>query len=136
MSPTAVALLGFVAWTLLILMSLGAFRSAIVMNGKRAANSFNPSGADLEGFGQRLTRVHANCYESLPIAGAVLLYAIATNQTALTDPLAYLFLAARIAQSAVHMISTSNLFVFIRFGFFGVQLAVLSWWLVKLSGLV
>ncbi len=134
MSATAVTLLGFVAWGLVLLMSLGTLRSAMVMGGKRAANSFAASGEDLEGLGKRLTRAHANCYEFLPLAGVVMLYAIATGQTAITDPLAYLFLAARIAQSVTHLISTSSTFVLIRFGFFGVQLAILIWWLLKLFG--
>ncbi|HBS36295.1 MAG TPA: MAPEG family protein, partial [Parvularcula sp.] len=63
---------------------------------------------DVEGFGRRLTRAHANCYENLPLAGAVLLYAIATNQTAVTDPLAMIFLGARLAQSLTHLASTSR----------------------------
>ena len=136
MSATAVALLGFAAWTLLLLISLGVLRSTMVISGGRAANSFSASGEDMSAFGKRLTRAHANCYENLPIAGAVMLYAIATEQTALTDPLAYVFLAARIAQSVTHLISISNTFVLIRFAFFGVQLFVLIWWLLKLSGVL
>lgn len=132
MTPTAFTLLSLVAWTMALLMSLGALRTSQVLTGKRAANSFNPSGEDMEGFGRRLTRAHANCYESMPVVGAVLLYAIATGQTALTDGLAYIFLAARFAQSVTHLISTSHMFVTIRFAFFGVQLVILIIWLLKL----
>jgi hypothetical protein len=134
MSATAVALLGFVAWALFLLMSLGTLRSSLVMGGKRAANSFAASGDDLEGLGKRLTRAHANCYEFLPIAGTVMVYAIATGQTAVTDPLAYVFLGGRIGQSIVHLISASSTFVLIRFAFFGVQLFIVIWWLLKLFG--
>lgn len=136
MSATATALLGYVAWSMLLLMSLGALRSALVMTAGRAANSFSPSGSDMEGLGQRLTRAHANCYENLPLAGALMLYAIATNQTGATDGLAYVLLGARMAQSAAHLLSTSNTFVLIRFAFFGVQLVVLIIWLLKLSGIM
>jgi uncharacterized MAPEG superfamily protein len=129
MSATAVALLGFVAWALFLLMSLGTLRSSLVMGGKRAANSFAASGDDLEGLGKRLTRAHANCYEFLPIAGTVMVYAIATGQT-----LAYVFLGGRIGQSIVHLISASSTFVLIRFAFFGVQLFIVIWWLLKLFG--
>lgn len=132
MSYTGIALLSFTAWTLLLVMSLGALRTISVMSGKRTANSFSASGEDVPGFGQRLTRAHANCYESLPVAGVIMLYAIATNQTALTDGLAYPFIAARVAQSLVHIASTSNLMVLVRFGFFGVQLVILIFWLLKL----
>ena len=132
MTPTATVLLLYVAWFLLLLVTLGFVRTSLVMGGKRAANSFAPSGEDMDAFGKRLTRAHANCYENLPAAGAVLLYAIATNQTGLTDGLAYIFLAARIAQSIAHLISTSRLFVTIRFVFFIVQVAILFFWLLKL----
>lgn len=135
MSATATALLGYVAWSMLLLMSLGTLRSTLVMTKGRAANSFSPSGDDLEGLGQRLTRAHANCYENLPIAGAIMLYAIATTQTSITDGLAYLLLGARMAQSITHLISASSTFVLIRFAFFGVQLVILIIWLLQLSGI-
>jgi len=132
MTPTATALLGFVAWALVLLIGLGTLRSIAVMTAGRAANSFSPSGEDMEGFGKRLTRAHANCYEFLPLAGIVMLYAIATGQAAATDGLAYLFIGARIAQSVVHMISTSSTFALIRFAFFLVQLVILIIWLLKM----
>jgi uncharacterized MAPEG superfamily protein len=104
----------------------------LVFAGKRTSNSFAASGEDMDGLGKRLTRAHANCYENIGFAAAVLLYAIATNQTALTDGLAYAFLGARIAQSTVHLISTNRIFVLIRFAFFVVQVAILIFWLLKL----
>ena len=61
-----------------------------------------------------------------------MLYAIATEAVAITDPAAYAFLGARIAQSVAHLISTSRPFVLIRFAFFIVQIAILAWWLVGL----
>lgn len=136
MTPTAVTLLLLVSWTLLLLVSLGALRTSQVIAGKRAPNSFAPSGDDMEAFGKRLTRAHANCYENLPIVSAVLLYAIAANQTAMTDGLAYVFLGARIAQSLTHLASTSNMFVRIRFFFFLAQNVILIIWLLKLFGVM
>lgn len=136
MTPTATALLGYVAWTLLLLFSLAALRTAAVISGKRAPNAFSPLGDDMDDFGKRLTRAHANCYENLPIAGAVLVYAVAAGQTAATDGLAYIFLAARIAQSTTHLISTSNMFVRIRFFFFLAQLVILACWLLRLFGVL
>jgi uncharacterized MAPEG superfamily protein len=132
MTPTAAALLGFVSWGLILLISLGLLRTMATLTGGRAANSFSPSGEDMPGFGKRLTRAHANCYEFLPLAGIVMLYAITTGQTAATDGLAYAFIAARIAQSVTQLISTSNMFVIIRFAFFGVQLVILIIWLLKM----
>lgn len=135
MSATAAALLGYVAWTILLVMSLGTYRTVLAKTQGRAANSFAASGADVGELGKRLTRAHANCYENLPVAAAVLLYAIAAGETGVTDGLAYIFLAARVAQSIVHVLSTSNLFVLIRFAFFLVQLVILIIWLLQLSGI-
>lgn len=132
MIPTAMVLLSLVAWTLLLVMGLGAFRTYLVMAKGRAANSFVATGDDVDGFGKRLTRAHANCYEMLPAAAIVLLYAIATEQTAATDGLALTFLGARLAQSITHLISASNTFVLIRFTFFLVQILIVIYWLLKL----
>lgn len=133
MTPTALALLGYAAWTILLVMLLGALRTGLVFAGKKKANEFRPSGEDLQGFGQRATRAHANCYENLPVAAAILLYAIATNQTAITDELALLFLGARLLQSLTHLASTSRPAVLVRFAFFIVQIVILVIWLLKLT---
>jgi uncharacterized MAPEG superfamily protein len=136
LTPTAVAILGFAAWTILLVVTLGLFRTGLVFAGKKKANEFKASGDDLGGFGQRATRAHANCYENFPVAGAVLLYAIATNQTAITDPLALAFVGARIAQSLVHLASTSRPAVLLRFAFYIAQNAIVVIWIVKLAHLI
>lgn len=136
MTPTAVALLGFAAWTILLVMTLGVLRTGLVFAGQKKANEFKASGDDLAGFGARLTRAHANCYENLPVAGAILLYAIATSQTAITDELAFAFLGARLLQSLTHLLSTSRPAVLARFAFFLVQLVIIIIWLLKLTHLL
>ena len=57
------------------------------------------------------------------------------GQTALTDPLALLLLGARLFQSAMHLISTGPLFVWLRFAGLLAQMLILAWWLLRLSGL-
>ncbi len=136
MTPTAVALLGFAAWTIMMVMLLGLFRTGLVFAGKKKSNEFRATGEDLGSFGYRATRVHANCYENLPVAAAVLLYAIATNQTAITDPLALAFLGLRLAQSAVHLTSTARPMVLIRFAFYIGQNAILIFWILSLAHLL
>jgi uncharacterized MAPEG superfamily protein len=135
MTPTALALLGFALWTILLVVTLGFYRTGLVFGGKKKSNEFKPSGEDLEGFGYRATRAHANCYENLPVAGAVLLFAIATNQTAITDPLAFAFLGARVLQSLTHLASTSRIAVLLRFAFFIVQIVILVFWILALAHL-
>ncbi len=136
MTPTAGALLGFASWAIFLVVMIIAYRSGLALVAKRAANSFRPEGSDLPPFGQRLTRAHANCVENLPAAGAIMLYAVATNQTDLTDGLAAIFLGARFLQSLVHLASTSGPAVIARFALYLVQIGILGVWLVRLSGLI
>ena len=134
MTHTSITLLSLVAWCLIMVMSLGVYRTSLVLAGKRAANSFGASGDDAGALGKRLTRAHANCYENLPAMAALLLYAIAVDKTAITDGLAYTLLGARIAQSLVHIMSTNTVAVLIRFALFGVQLFILCFWLLRFFG--
>jgi len=130
MGNTGFAIFGLVSAMLVLLLSMGIMRTLMTLSGKRAANSFGPTGADVSPFAVRHARAHANCYEFLPFVLAVLLYAVATGQTAVTDGLALVFLGARVAQSLVHLASTSNIAVSVRFGFFLLQVGILISWIV------
>jgi len=136
LSPTAIALLGLVAWALLLLLLILNQRGLLVLSGRVAVNAFAPDGSNAGGFGQRLARAHANCLENLPLQVAVLLYALQAGQTAITDPLAPVLLGARLFQSLVHLLSTAPLCVWLRFAGLLVQILVLAWWLLRLSGLL
>ena len=131
-SPSAIALTAFIAWTLLLLILMEVIRTQHVLRGKVPANGFTPDNANLSPFMQRLARAHANCLESLPIFGGLLLIAIATDSTSTTDPLAYLLLGARVFQSLVHLASVSALAVTIRFTAFAVQMAIGLYWAFSL----
>ncbi|MDD0843052.1 MAPEG family protein [Pseudomonas sp. Gutcm_11s] len=137
LSPTAITLLGLVAWTLLLLFLIINQRGLLVLGGRMRVNAFAPDGSNTpSAFGQRVIRAHANSLENLPLQAAVLLYALQAGQTAITDPLACVLLGARIFQSLAHLISTSALFVWLRFAGLLVQMLVLAWWLLRLSGLL
>jgi uncharacterized MAPEG superfamily protein len=131
-ASSTIALTGFITWALLLLVLMEAMRTQLVLRGKVAANAFTPENAGLSPFLQRLARAHANCVESLPIFGGLLLVAIATGRTELTDSLAYLFLASRIIQSLVHLASVSPKAVTLRFTAFTVQMAIALYWAFKL----
>lgn len=136
LTATAMALLGLVAWPLLLMFLIVNQRGLLVLSGKMAVNAFNPDGSNTPGeLAKRLVRVHANSLENLPLQAALLLYAIASAQTAVTEPLALALLGARLAQGVVHLISTRPLFVWLRFAAFFVQLAILAWWLLQFAGL-
>ena len=131
MSATTTALLAYIAWMLVLLSMIAAIRVSLTLSGKKAANSFDPSGADVSPFSNRLCRAHANCYESFPILGGLLLLAIATDNTAITDGLAYYLVGARVLQSAMHLSSPGNLAVNARFAFFLAQFGIAVWWVVQ-----
>ena len=133
MTPSALALIGYVAWTLLLAIGIVSYRTGLVLTKKHTANGFDPGGADVSELSGRLCRAHANCYENLPMFGALILIAMATGNGAITDPLARWVLVARVAQSTVHLISTSELAVSIRVTFFIVQLGIMAYWVVQLG---
>ncbi len=130
MSATAVALLLFAGWSMVLVALLAVYRTIASQSQNKPTNSFSPTGEDLPGLGHRITRAHANTFEFLPVAGAVMLVAIALDKTGLTDGLAYVFLGARLLQSLVHIASTAAVAVFLRFGFFVVQVAILFYWIM------
>ena len=128
MGTSALALTIFAAWTLALLVLMEVLRALLVVTGRAKANEFKPDNSNLSPFMQRLARAHANCVEGLPVFGVLLLAAIVTGHQAVTDPLALWLVAARIAQSSVHLASSSVLAVNVRFAFFVVQLAIASYW--------
>jgi hypothetical protein len=131
-SPSFMALVGFITWTLTLLVLMEILRTGLVVTGRIPANGFQPDNANLSPFMQRLARAHANCIEGLPVFGGLLLAAIAADLAAVTDPLAYILLAARIFQSVVHLVSVSAVAVTIRFLAFSVQMAIAVWWAFRL----
>ena len=131
-TPSIIALTGFIAWALLLLVLMEVIRSQLVLRGKVPANGFTPDNASLSPFMQRLTRAHANCVEGLPIFGGLLLVAVVTGHSSLTDPLAYVFLACRVFQSLVHLASLSPAAVTVRFTAFAAQMTIGVYWAFRL----
>lgn len=134
MSTTLLALLGFLSWTLFLLVWMEAIRSKLVLTREVAANGFSPDNSGLSPFMQRLARVHANCIEGLPLFGGFMVLAVISGKSSITDPFAYALLAARIIQSVIHLVSTSPIAVTARFSAFTVQMGIAIYWAVKLHG--
>lgn len=132
MSTTLYALLGFLAWTLFLLVLMEAIRSKLVATGAVPANGFNPENSNLSPFMQRLARAHANCLEGLPLFGGLMLLAVVADKGAITDPLAMVLLGARLVQSLIHLASTSPMAVTARFTAFAVQMAIAVYWVFRL----
>lgn len=132
MAPTLLALTGFVTWALLLLVLMECIRSYLVLSKAVPANGFDPGNSSLSPFMQRLARAHANCVEGLPIFGGLMLIAVVSGNTRITDPLAYVFLAARVMQSLIHISSLSATAVTLRFTAFAIQMAIAVYWAVSL----
>ena len=131
MTTTLLAFLGFLCWTLFLLVLMEAVRSKLVLTGEIPANGFNPENSNLSPFMQRLARAHANCLEGLPLFGGFMILAVIAGKSSITDPLAYVLLAARITQSTIHLASTSSLAVTARFTAFAVQIGIAVYWAIK-----
>lgn len=132
MSATVIAFAGYIAWTTFLVLLLIGYRSMAVAKGVKAANEFNATGDDVSELGQRLTRAQANCVESFPVIGGAFLLALATGQSDITNGLALVLLGARLAQSIIHIISTSVIAVQLRLVFFIAQLSICLFWLYQL----
>lgn len=128
MNATIFVLLSYISLVLFLLLFLGCYRTSLVLNKTKAPNKFKSDGSDVAAFGQRLTRVQANAVECFPFIGGLLLLALATNSAVITDGLALWLLAARLGQSAIHLLSTSIIAVQIRFAFFLIQIGICIYW--------
>ena len=127
-------LLGFVAWTLVLLLGVGFSRVGAVLSGEKKANEF-PSGVPHGGDAYwRLNRAHMNCVENLPLFASVVLVAtVAGVRAPMLDTLARVYLGARIGQSVTHVSSGGVMAVNVRFTFFLVQIGCLVGFLTAIA---
>jgi uncharacterized MAPEG superfamily protein len=125
---SATVLVGLAAWTLFLVILMETLRARLIMMKTIAANEFKPDNSNLSPFMQRLARAHANCVESVPIFGMLLITALLTNRAGVTNPLAPWLFAARLVQSCVHLASSSVPASWVRFIAFAVQIAIAVYW--------
>jgi uncharacterized MAPEG superfamily protein len=128
MSISGVVLTLFISWTLLLLVLMEVLRSYLVVTRRVPANGFQPDNGNLSPFMQRLARAHANCVESFPVLGGLLLVALVTGRNGITDPLAPWLLLARVVQSGIHLASLSEMAVTARFTAFAIQIGIAVYW--------
>jgi hypothetical protein len=65
-------LLGFAAWTLLILIGpIGLYRWSCILTGRAPVASWRPDGQQGSEWYRRAVRAHMNCLENLPIYTAI-----------------------------------------------------------------
>jgi len=97
-------LLGFVTWTLLLMViGIGVYRWTMIFRGAAELTSFPgdvPHGSVAY---RRLVRAHANCLENLPVFAVIVLVGAVTGlHPAGTDALAATTMGALLAHAAVH----------------------------------
>lgn len=132
MTHSALGLALFIAWTLALLVLMEVLRARLVLLGRVPSNGFTPDNANLSPFMQRLARAHANCLENLPVFGGLLLLALVTGRSGVTDPLALWLVGARVLQSCIHLASLSVWAVNLRFAAFVVQTGIGVYWAWRL----
>jgi hypothetical protein len=121
--PPLAALILFALWAMILVISIGIWRSSLVFLGKAQANGF-PSGTQHGGDRYwRLNRAHVNTVENLPIFGVLVLSGFYLQvQDTWFQILPSLILYARVAQSLIHIASGSGFAVTLPFLAYGVQL--------------
>jgi uncharacterized MAPEG superfamily protein len=138
MNIPLLSLLGFTFWTIILLLAtVGVYRWRRIIAGSVPISKF-VSGDDLgdEWYG-RAMRAHANCIENLPVFTALIVAAgLQDMRSTMFDGMAVLTLAARIAQSLVHVcFIQTNRAVSFRFLFYLIQvLAFLAMTALLASG--
>jgi len=124
MNLPVLVLLGFAAWTLIILsVGVDGYRWALILSGRASVAGWRadaPQGAD---WYQRTMRAHMNCVENLPVYGAIVVaLTVAGLRSPFVDGLSEAMLAARIGQTLVHVaLRQTNAVVSVRFALFSIQ---------------
>jgi len=118
-------LLGFAAWTVLLLSAtVGVYRWTRILSGRASVGSFRADQVEGEDWYRRSMRAHANCIENLPVFGAIVLALyVGGVRGPVIDVLSILVLISRVLQSLVHVSHVqTDAFVAVRFSLLCVQL--------------
>ena len=93
MSVPVWMLLGFAAWTVLLLLAtVGVYRWSRILTGRMAIRNFRADQVEGAEWYKRAMRAHANCVENLPVFGAIVIALYIGNVGgALVDGLAAAF---------------------------------------------
>lgn len=127
------ALLLFIGWTLILALSYAGFRVPPILLGKKPANHWERGkSVDDPALLVRAKGAHLNCLENLPLFAALVLIGVVTNQSAVVDSVAGIFIYARFGQSIVHLIGTSLPLILLRATLFIVQVAIMLYLTVSM----
>jgi hypothetical protein len=138
MTTSLVAMAAYIGWVLLLLLAVIAYRGFMVMSAQRKADAWTRGGDIQDGpLFKRISDALSNSLETAPLFIGIMLLAQVTDQTAVTDGMAMVYVGARALQSVSHLISVHHLMIFlVRFPAFLVQVALLVWWLLLLTSII
>lgn len=126
------ALIGFAAWTLLLVFVVFNWRFFEVLRGRPANSWLRGAAAPSPPLVTRVEHAHANCIENLPVFVAIVVAAALLEKLDAINVAGPFVLYARIAQSLTHLAGTSHWLVFIRANFYAVQLLLFAYMLWSL----
>lgn len=123
MSPI-LALLGFAAWTLLLMLLAVNWRVVEILRGVPADSWTRGRERSRPGWVQRAEHAHLNCVENLPVFAVIVLAAFAVGRVDAVAPWAPWVLYARLGQSLTHLTGVSHGLVLLRAVFFTAQVVL------------
>src|SRR5512145_3569410 len=105
MSVPVWMLVGFAAWTVLLLLAtVGVYRWSRILSGRVPIREFRADRIEGADWYKRAMRAHANCIENLPVFGAIVLALYVSDVGGSTvNYLSISVLVARVIQSLVHV---------------------------------
>ena len=127
------ALLGFAAWTVLLIACVFLYRGVKFLGGT-PINHWPRQAKPMDDMAlvRRMEDAHANCLENLPVFAVIVLAAAAMGRLDAIAALAPFVLYARIGQSMIHLLGVGKMHVLVRATFWSVQLGLFIWMLAKL----
>lgn len=108
------SLLGFISWTLLLVVVDVAYRVSRVARGVPANSWTRGASVAVPDVVKRIQHAHLNCLENLPLFAPLVVLAVAGGRLQVLEPYAAYVLYGRIAQSCVHIVGVGRRLVLAR----------------------
>ncbi len=122
------AVIYFALWAVVLVIFYSAYRVLPVLGGKKKPNAWTRGHTpDEPGIITRVHHAHLNTLETLPVFAAVVLAGVALGKAGPADAVGGYVVYLRIAQSVIHMISTSAFMVLLRATAFFAQILLILW---------
>jgi uncharacterized MAPEG superfamily protein len=128
------SLLGFAAWTMVLVLAILSWRGLMMMTGGKKLDSF-PGGIEHGSPAYwRLNRAHVNAVENLALFTVLVLAGLHLHVAGpLFQKAPLVVLGARVGQSLAHASSGSPRVIAVRFTFFAIQYVCFALMLVAIA---